>query len=42
MANDRFAVFIAGAVSADAWLEGCPHNTAWLTRVPEFLVGKEI
>ncbi len=33
-----FAVFIAGKVSDDIWLEGCPHNTLWLSRVAEFLV----
>ena len=33
-----YLAFIAANVSADAWLEGCPHNTKWLTRVAEFLV----
>ena len=33
-----FAVLITGAVSSDVWLEGCPHNTTWLTRIAEFLV----
>ena len=33
-----FAVLIAGAVSSDVWLEGCPHNTLWLSRTAEFLL----
>jgi hypothetical protein len=33
-----FAVLIAGAVSSDVWLEGCSHNTVWLTRIAEYLV----
>ncbi len=36
--GNGFAVFIAGAVSSDVWLEGCPHNTIWLARIGEFLV----
>jgi hypothetical protein len=33
-----FAVFIAGNVSGDVWLEGCKHNTTWLTNLAAFLV----
>jgi hypothetical protein len=33
-----FAVLIAGNVSGDVWLEGCKHNTTWLTNLAAFLV----
>jgi len=33
-----FAVLIAGNVSSDVWLEGCPHNPRWLTDLANFLV----
>jgi len=32
-----FVVYIAGNVTGDVWLEGCPHNTKWLTNVAQFL-----
>lgn len=38
--GDGFALFIAGNVSADVWLEGCPHNTAWLTNVATFFLAQ--
>jgi TIR domain len=33
-----FAVLIAGQVSDDVWLQGCTHNTRWLTNLAAFLV----
>jgi TIR domain len=36
--GNGFAVFIAASVSGDVWLEGCPYNTVWLSRIAEFLV----
>jgi hypothetical protein len=33
-----YLVLIAADVSDDVWLQGCPHNTKWLTNVAEFLV----
>lgn len=33
-----FVVLIAGHVSGDAWLEGCPNNPIWLTNLASFLV----
>jgi hypothetical protein len=35
-----FAAFIAGTVSSDVFLEKCPHNTIWLSRIAEFLVAE--
>lgn len=35
--GNGFAAIIAGSVSNDVWLEGCPHNTRWLTNVAQFL-----
>src|SRR5262249_52937250 len=32
-----FVVFISANVTNDLWLEGCPHNTAWLVNVCRFL-----
>jgi TIR domain len=32
-----FAVLIGGRVSGDAWLQGCKHNTTWLTNLAAFL-----
>lgn len=29
-----------GQVSADVWLEGCPHNPTWLTNLAAFLVAE--
>ena len=36
--GNGFAVLIAGNVSGDAWLDGCPNNTTWLTNLADFLV----
>ena len=35
-----YVVLIAGEVSGDVWLEGCPHNTKWLTNTASFLVAE--
>ena len=35
--GDGFAALVAGNVSGDAWLQGCKHNTAWLTQIAAFL-----
>lgn len=35
--GNGFVVVISGNVSGDAWLEGCPHNVVWLTRLAEFI-----
>lgn len=37
-----YIVFIAGSVSSDVWLEGCPHNTKWLTKIAQFLVNESL
>ena len=36
--SNGYVVFIAGNVSDDCWLEGCEHNTKWLTNICNFLV----
>jgi len=36
--GNGFAVLIAGNVSGDAWLEGCRHNSMWLTNLASLLV----
>jgi hypothetical protein len=33
-----YAVFIAGSVSSDVWLERCPDNVQWLTNLGVFLL----
>jgi hypothetical protein len=38
--GNGFAVLIAGGVSSDVWLQGCPHNPAWLTNLTRFLVAE--
>lgn len=32
-----FVALLAGAVTGDVWLEGCPHNTKWLANLCAFL-----
>ena len=34
-----FVAFLAGAVTADVWLEGSRHNTTWLVNLCRFLSG---
>jgi WD40 repeat protein len=36
-AGQGFVVLICANVTGDVWIEGCPHNTAWLVNVARFL-----
>jgi hypothetical protein len=35
-----YAVFIAGAISADVWLERCPGNSAWIINLAKLLTAE--